>query len=35
VGRLLDADDCVLAVIDTQDGFLGKLPEDEASGLVD
>lgn len=35
VGRLLDVDDCVLAVIDTQDGFLRKLPEDEASALVD
>ena len=35
VGRLLDADDCVLAVIDTQDGFLRKLPEDEAAAVVD
>ena len=35
MSRLLAADDCVLAVIDTQDGFLGKLPEDEASVIVD
>jgi nicotinamidase-related amidase len=35
VGRLLDVDDCVLAVIDTQDGFLRKLPEDESPALVD
>jgi nicotinamidase-related amidase len=35
VGRLLDADDCVLAVIDTQDGFLRKLPEADAADLVD
>ena len=35
MSRLLAADDCVLAVIDTQDGFLGKLPEDEASAIVD
>ena len=35
VGRHLDADDCVLVVIDTQDGFLRKLPDDEALELVD
>ena len=35
MGRLLDADDCVLAVIDTQDGFLRKLPEDDAATVVD
>jgi nicotinamidase-related amidase len=35
VGRLLDADDCVLAVVDTQDGFLRKLPAAEAGDLVD
>jgi nicotinamidase-related amidase len=35
VGRLLDVDDCVLAVIDVQDGFLGKLPDDESARLVD
>ncbi len=35
MGRRLDADDCVLAVIDTQDGFLRKLPKQEASELVD
>jgi nicotinamidase-related amidase len=35
VGRLLDADDCVVAVVDTQHGFLRKLPEDEAAALVD
>jgi nicotinamidase-related amidase len=35
VGRLLDAEDCVLAVIDTQDGFLRKLPDADAAELVD
>ena len=35
VGLLLDVDDCLLAVIDTQEGFLGKLPDDEALQLVD
>jgi nicotinamidase-related amidase len=35
VTRHLDVDDCVLAVIDTQDGFLRKLPDDEALDLVD
>ena len=35
MGRLLDVDDCVLAVIDAQDGFLGKLPDDESARLVD
>jgi nicotinamidase-related amidase len=35
VGRLLDADDCVLAVIDAQEGFLRKLPAAEAAELVD
>jgi len=35
MGRRLDADDCVLAVIDTQDGFLRKLPDAEAPVLVD
>ena len=35
MGRLLDADDSVLAVIDAQDGFLRKHPADEASELVD
>jgi nicotinamidase-related amidase len=35
VARLLDADDSVLVVIDTQDGFLRKHPADEASELVD
>jgi nicotinamidase-related amidase len=35
VGGRLDADDCVLAVIDTQDGFLRKLPDEEAAALVD
>jgi nicotinamidase-related amidase len=34
VGRLAAAD-CVLVVVDTQDGFLRKLPEAEAAGLVD
>ena len=33
-GRL-HADDCVFVVIDVQDGFLRKLPEDEASAVVD
>ncbi len=33
--RLLDVDDCLLAVIDPQDGFLRKLPNDERSELVD
>ncbi len=33
--RRLDADDCVLAVIDTQDGFLRKLSDEEAAVLVD
>ena len=31
----LHADDCVLVVVDTQDGFLRKLPEDEAAAVVD
>jgi nicotinamidase-related amidase len=35
VGRHLDADGCVLAVIDTQDGFLSKLPDGDAAALVD
>ncbi len=35
MGRLLDVDDCVLGVLDTQDGFLRKLPEEEAAELVD
>jgi nicotinamidase-related amidase len=35
VGRLLDVDECVLGVIDTQDGFLRKLPDEEAAELVD
>jgi nicotinamidase-related amidase len=35
MGRLLDADDCVLAVVDTQIGFLKKLPEEQGSELVD
>jgi nicotinamidase-related amidase len=35
VGRRLDADECVLAVIDAQNGFLRKLPAAEAAGLVD
>jgi nicotinamidase-related amidase len=35
VGRLLDVDDCVLGVIDTQDAFLRKLPTEEAAELVD
>jgi nicotinamidase-related amidase len=35
MGRLLDPDDCVLAVVDAQDGFLRKLPDDEAAAIVD
>jgi nicotinamidase-related amidase len=35
VGRRLDADECVLAVIDTQEGFLSKLPDEDAAALVD
>lgn len=35
MGRLLDPDDCVLAVVDAQDGFLGKLADDEAAAIVD
>ena len=35
MGRLLDADGCVLAVVDTQEGFLRKLPAAEAAELVD
>ena len=35
MGRLLDADDSVLVVIDTQEGFLRKLPAVEGSELVD
>jgi nicotinamidase-related amidase len=35
VGRRLDADGCVLAVIDTQDGFLRKLSDEDASVLID
>ena len=32
---MLDVDDCVLAVIDAQDGFLEKLPSGERAELVD
>lgn len=35
MGRLLDVDDCVLAVIDAQDAFLEKLPSPERVDLVD
>jgi nicotinamidase-related amidase len=35
MGRLLDPDGCVLAVVDAQDGFLRKLPDDEAAAIVD
>ena len=35
MGRLLDADDCVLCLIDVQDAFLRKLPAREAAELVD
>jgi nicotinamidase-related amidase len=35
VGGRLAADDSVLAVIDVQDGFLRKLPDADASQLVD
>ncbi len=35
MGRLLDADNCVLCVIDVQDAFLRKLPTGEAAELVD
>ena len=35
MGRLLDADDCVLCVIDVQNAFLRKLPACEAAELVD
>jgi nicotinamidase-related amidase len=35
VGGRLHAESCVLVVVDTQPGFLGKLPEDEADALVD
>jgi nicotinamidase-related amidase len=31
----LQADGCVLVVVDTQPGFLDKLPEDDASAVVD
>ena len=31
---LLEADDCVLLVIDVQDAFLNKLPADEGSSLL-
>lgn len=34
VARRLHADGCVLAVIDVQDGFLRKLPEDESAAVV-
>jgi nicotinamidase-related amidase len=35
MGRLVDVDDSVLVVIDTQPGFLDKLPSDEAQGVED
>jgi nicotinamidase-related amidase len=35
VGRRIDADACVLAVIDAQEGFLAKLPSRERTQLVD
>jgi nicotinamidase-related amidase len=35
VTRRLHADGCVLVVIDAQEGFLRKLPEDEGSAVVD
>ena len=35
VPRRLHADSSVLVVIDTQDGFLRKLPQDEAAAVVD
>ena len=35
MARRLHADDCVLVVVDTQDGFLRKLPADEAAAVVD
>jgi nicotinamidase-related amidase len=35
VTRRLHADGCVLVVIDAQEGFLRKLPEGEASAVVD
>ena len=35
MARRLHAEACVLVVIDTQPGFLGKLPEAEAAAVVD
>jgi nicotinamidase-related amidase len=35
MGRLVDVDDSVLVVIDTQPGFLDKLARDEAEGIED
>jgi nicotinamidase-related amidase len=35
VARRLHADESVLAVVDVQDGFLRKLPEDESAAVVD
>jgi len=35
VARRLHADGCVLVVVDTQPGFLDKLPGDEASAVAD
>jgi nicotinamidase-related amidase len=35
VERRLHAENCVLVVVDTQDGFLRKLPEAEAEAVVD
>ena len=35
VDRRLHAESCVLVVVDTQDGFLRKLPEAEAAAVVD
>lgn len=35
VARQLHADGCVLVILDTQPGFLDKLPEDDASAVLD
>ena len=35
VARRFHADGCVLVVVDTQPGFLDKLPEEDASAVVD
>jgi nicotinamidase-related amidase len=34
VSRLIDPDDCALVLVDVQDGFLERVPEDVRTGMV-